>query len=48
MMLCNYPEIFKNCIATYLILSDNQFLANVEMSQSLPFLMNMSGRILIK
>ena len=44
MMLRNYPVIFLGCTATYWTLSiyKNQFLANFEMSQSLPFLMNMS------
>ena len=41
MMLCNYQIIFMNFIYY------NQFLANFEMSQSLPFLMNMSITILL-
>ena len=51
MMLCNYPAIFMNCTTNFRILCElvlsnflhnNQLLANFELSQGLPFLMNMS------
>ena len=37
MVLHSYPAIFKNCTAMYNFIYNNQFLANFEMSQTLPF-----------